>query len=108
MNRMCSNIPEVEGGKVGKLAGHLKEVCKNLEKTCIICEEDLENKSPGWDLDHPPSDFEDPDLCDGEDQVVLQLFLVMWQSVTLLVSNSSSYSSAASSSYRNRYKYNII
>jgi hypothetical protein len=69
MNRMCSNIPEVEGGKVGKLAGHLKEVCKNLEKTCIICEEDLENKSPGWDLDHPPSDFEDPDLCDGEDQV---------------------------------------
>ena len=70
MNRMCSNIPEVEGGKVGKLAGHLKEVSKNLEKTCIVCEEDLENKSPGWDLDHPPSDVEDhPDPSDVEDQV---------------------------------------
>jgi hypothetical protein len=70
MNRLCCSIPEVEGGKVGKLAGHLKEVCKSLEKTSIVCEEDLENKCPGWDLDHPPSDFEDnshPSDC--EDQV---------------------------------------
>jgi hypothetical protein len=39
MNRMCCSIPEVEGGKVGKLAAHLKDVCKNLEKTCIVYEE---------------------------------------------------------------------
>jgi hypothetical protein len=70
MNRMCCSIPEVEGGKVGKLAAHLKDVCKNLEKTCIVCEEDLENKSPSWDLHHPPSDVEDhPNLSDVEDQV---------------------------------------
>ena len=66
---MCCSIPEVEGGKVGKLAGHLKDVCKRLEKTSIVCEEDQENKCPGWDLDHPPSDVEDPDLSDVEDQV---------------------------------------
>jgi hypothetical protein len=48
----------------------LKDVCKNLEKTCIVCEEDLENKSPSWDLHHPTSDVEDhPDLSDVEDQV---------------------------------------
>jgi hypothetical protein len=70
MNRMCCSIPEVEGGKVGKLAAHLNDICKNLEKTCIVCEEDLENKSPGWDLHHPPSDVEeDPDISDVEDQV---------------------------------------
>lgn len=69
MNRMCCSIPEVEGGKVGKLAAHLNDICKNLEKTCIVCE-DLENKSPGWDLHHPPSDVEDgPDISDVEDQV---------------------------------------
>ena len=59
INGLCCSIPEVEGGKVGKLAGHLKEICKSLEKTSIVCEEDLENKCPGWDLHHPPSDFED-------------------------------------------------
>ena len=62
MNRMCCSIPEVKGGKVGKLAAHLKDVCKNLEKTCIVCEEDLENKSPSWDLHHPPSDVEETTL----------------------------------------------
>jgi hypothetical protein len=59
INGLCCSIPEVEGGKVGKLAGHLKEICKSLEKTSIVCEEDLENKCPGWDLHHPPSDYED-------------------------------------------------
>jgi hypothetical protein len=67
---MHCSILEVEGGKVGKLAAHLKDVCKNLEETCIVCEEDLENKSPIWDLHHPPSDVEDhPNLSDVEDQV---------------------------------------
>jgi hypothetical protein len=37
----------------------LKDVCKSLDKTSIVCEEDLENKCPGWDLHHPPSDVED-------------------------------------------------
>uniref|UniRef100_A0A804MXF4 Uncharacterized protein n=1 Tax=Zea mays TaxID=4577 RepID=A0A804MXF4_MAIZE len=59
INGLCCSIPEVEGGKVGKLAGHLKEVCKGLEKTSSICQEDLENKCPGWDLHNPPSDVED-------------------------------------------------
>jgi hypothetical protein len=59
INGLCCSIPEVEGGNVGKLAGHLKDVCKSLEKTSIVCEEDLENKCPGWDLHHPPSDVED-------------------------------------------------
>jgi hypothetical protein len=70
MNRLCCSIPEVEGGKVGKLVGHLKEVCKSLKKTSIVCEEDLENKCPGWDLDHPPLDVEDhSNPSDFEDQV---------------------------------------
>jgi len=70
INGLCCSIPEVEGGKVGKLAGHLKDVCKSLEKTSIVCEEDLENKSPGWDLDHPLSDVEDnSNPSDFEDQV---------------------------------------
>jgi hypothetical protein len=59
INGLCCSIPKVEGGKVGKLAGHLKDACKSLEKTSIVCEEDLENKCPGWDLHHPPSDVED-------------------------------------------------
>jgi hypothetical protein len=68
IDRLCCSIPEVEGGKVGKLAGHLKEVCKSLEKTSIVCEEDLENKCPNWDLYHPPSDIEDhPNLSDVEE-----------------------------------------
>jgi hypothetical protein len=43
INGLCcsTSIPEVEGCKVGKLAGHLKDVCKSLEKTSIVCEEDL-------------------------------------------------------------------
>jgi hypothetical protein len=64
IDRLCCSIREV-----GKLAGHLKEVCKSLEKTSIVCEEDLENKCPSWDLYHPPSDVEDhPNLSDVEDQ----------------------------------------
>jgi hypothetical protein len=70
INRLCCSIPEVEGGKVGKVAGHLKDVCKRLEKTSIVCEEDLENKCPSWDLHHPPSYVEDhPNPSDVEDQV---------------------------------------
>jgi hypothetical protein len=68
INRLCCSILEVEGGKVGKLAGHLNDVYKMLEKTSIVCEEDLENKCPSWDLHHPPSDVEDHP-SDVEDQV---------------------------------------
>lgn len=56
INNLCCSIPEVDGGKVGKLAGHLDHVCRMLEKTSIVCKQDLENKCPGWDLYDPPSD----------------------------------------------------
>jgi hypothetical protein len=45
----------------------LKVICQSLEKTSIVCEEDLENKSPGWDLHHPPSNVEDSNPSDIED-----------------------------------------
>jgi hypothetical protein len=72
INRLCCSIPEVEGGKVGKLAGRLNDVCKMLEKTSIVFEEDLENKSPSWDLYHPPSNVDDhpSDVEDQEDGYV--------------------------------------
>lgn len=56
INNLCSSILEVDGGKLGKLAGHLDHVCRMLEKTSIVCEQDLENKCLGWDLYDPPSD----------------------------------------------------
>jgi hypothetical protein len=53
INSICSSILEVEGGKIGKVVGHLDHVCKMLEKTSIVCEQDLENKCPSWDLFDP-------------------------------------------------------
>ena len=32
VQKLCSTIPEVEGGKIGKVRGHLEHVCKELEK----------------------------------------------------------------------------
>jgi hypothetical protein len=37
-----------------------------LEKTSIVCEEDLNNKFPSWDIDWYPSDVDDH-LSDVED-----------------------------------------
>jgi hypothetical protein len=63
INSMCSSILEVEGGKIGKVVGHLDHVCKMLEKTSIVCQEDLDNKCPSWDLFDPPLDVDDhPDV----------------------------------------------
>jgi hypothetical protein len=70
VHKLCSTIPEVEGGKIGKVCGHLEHVCKKLENTSIVCEQDLETKNPSWDLyDNPSVDVEHPldndELCDG-------------------------------------------
>ena len=66
VHKMCSTIPEVEGGKIGKVYGHLEHVCKKLEDTSIVCEQDLETKNPSWDLvDNPSVDDEQP-LDDDE------------------------------------------
>ncbi|XP_035814930.1 uncharacterized protein [Zea mays] len=66
VKKLCSTIPEVEGGKVGKVCGHLEHVCKMLENTSIVCEQDLETKNPTWDLyDNPSVDDEHP-LDDDE------------------------------------------
>nr|AAK51776.1 MURB-like protein hMURB2 [Zea mays] len=66
VQKLCSTIPEVQGGKIGKVRGFLEHVCKELDKTSSICEEDLETKNPTWDLyDNPSVDDEHP-LDDDE------------------------------------------
>jgi hypothetical protein len=70
VNKLCSTIPEVEGGKIEKVCGHLDHVCKMLENTSIVCEQDLETKNPSWDLYDNPSiedehPLDDDELLDG-------------------------------------------
>ena len=62
INNLCSNILEVDGGKIGKVVGHLDHVCKMLENTSIVCEQDLENKNSSWDLYDNPSNVDDHPL----------------------------------------------
>jgi hypothetical protein len=71
VHKLCSTIPEVEGGKIGKVCGHLEHVCKKLEDTSIVCKQDLETKNPSWDLYDNPSivddehPLDDDELCEG-------------------------------------------
>jgi hypothetical protein len=63
INSIYSSIPKVEGCKIGKVVRHLDHVCKMLEKTSIVCQQDLDNKCPSWDLFDLPSDVDDhPDV----------------------------------------------
>jgi hypothetical protein len=64
VHKLCSTIPEVEGGKIGKVCGHLEHVCKKLEETSIVCEQDLETKNPSWELDDNPF-VDDDELSEG-------------------------------------------
>lgn len=62
INNLCSSIPQVEVVKIGKVVGQLDHVCKMLENTSIICQQDLNNKYPSWNLYDHPSDVDDHPL----------------------------------------------
>lgn len=44
VTKLCYNIPIDEGHKIRKVVDHLHHICKKLEETSIICQQDLENK----------------------------------------------------------------
>jgi hypothetical protein len=62
INNLCSSIPQVEVVKIGKVVGQLDHVYKMLENTSIICQQDLNNKYPSWNLYDHPSDVDDHPL----------------------------------------------